>query len=168
MTKLDQILFRFLLLFLGGWFFTTVVVDFVAVPNVFRTVSNLQEAGNVGIKVFTTYNILEFVFGIGICAFLWKLPVQKNKLLWGSRVLSIILVGLILFYMLHLNPNIIKYAGQMHEIGIGNEDYEAIEAKHRFYHHLYVKLDGFKLISLLFLQIVSVVSWRKNETGEEL
>ncbi len=168
MTKTDHLLLKFLLIFLGGWFFTTCVVDFVAVPNVFRTVTNLKEAGNVGIKVFTTYNKLELIFALGVCGFFWKLPVHNKNILWVSRGLSVVLIGLVAFYMLHLNPNIIKFAGQMHEIGIGNEGYEAVEEQHRFYHHLYVKLDGFKLISLLFLQVVSVISWRENEAGEKV
>jgi len=155
-------------MFLAAWFFTTIVVDFVAVPSVFRTVTNLEEAGKVGIKVFTKYNILELILGIVITGIFWKLPAQSKKLLWACRILSVILVILILFYMLHLNPNIIKYAGQMHEIGIGNEGFEAVEDQHRFYHHLYVKLDGFKLFSLLFLQIIAVISWRSKETGENL
>jgi len=168
MNRVDQILLRFLLMFLAAWFFTTIVVDFVAVPSVFRTVTNLEEAGKVGIKVFTKYNILELILGIVITGIFWKLPAQSKKLLWACRILSVILVILILFYMLHLNPNIIKYAGQMHEIGIGNEGFEAVEDQHRFYHHLYVKLDGFKLFSLLFLQIIAVISWRSKETGENL
>lgn len=168
MNRVDQILMRFLFMFLAAWFFTTIVVDFVAVPSVFRTVTNLQEAGNVGIKVFTKYNVLELILGIAATGIFWKLPSENKKTLWTCRILSSLLVVLILFYMLHLNPNIIKYAGQMHEIGIGNEGYEAIEDQHRFYHHLYVKLDGFKLFSLLFLQIIAVISWRGKETGENL
>lgn len=167
MSKLDNILLRLLLIFLAAWFFTTIVVDFVAVPNVFRTVTSLEEAGKVGIKVFTSYNILELIFALAITGIFWKLPAQ-NKLLWGARVLAIILIIQILFYMFHLNPNIIEYSSQMHEIGIGNEGYEAVEDQHRVYHHLYVKMDGFKLFALLFLQILSLVSWKGKETGDQL
>ena len=167
MSKFDYFLVRFLVMFLAAWFFTTIVVDFVAVPNVFRTVTNLEEAGKVGIKVFTTYNFLELSFAFLAGFMFWKLPAQ-NKTLWIGRVLAVVLIFQVLFYILFLNPNIIEYSRQMHEIGIGNEGYEFVEDQHQFYHHLYVRMDGFKLFALLFLQILSLVSWRGRETGAKV
>lgn len=101
MTKTDDFLFKVVLIFLGGWFFSTIVVDFFAVPNVFRTVTNLYEAGRVGIKIFARFNILELIFAVFTCSCFWKIPLGKNKVgRWSARVLSLVLVLLVLFLSL--------------------------------------------------------------------
>ncbi|MCO4794393.1 MAG: DUF4149 domain-containing protein [Bacteriovoracaceae bacterium] len=166
MTNLDTKLLKLSLVLLGGWFFSTIIIDFIAVPNIFRIISNSREAGQVGAKVFTLFNIMELTLAIILSIIFWKIPAEQKKIRWINRFLLSLLFLLILYYISILNPNIINFAVKMNEIGVGNSGYELLEQEHSFYHHLYVKLDSFKLISLLFLQISALFCYSSASEGE--
>ena len=48
----------------SSWLAMTCIVDFVAVPAIFRNISNLEQAGKLGVLIFGKFNRLEFVLGI--------------------------------------------------------------------------------------------------------
>lgn len=138
------------LMILSAWFSMTCLIDFVVMPAVFRTLSSRAEAGKVGMKIFMAMNGLEVLFGVLVLGLGIKLyqRLDLKKVLLG---LWILLALLAFGYRFHVSPKIVNLANQMHEIGEGNRGYEALAEQHNFYHKLYVKLDGTKLVVLLFI-----------------
>ena len=146
---------NFLFFILGAWFVATIFIDFFAVMAVFKNVSSIFEAGQVGMYVFTSFNKFEFIFSIILVAlsFLYGHPCKKIN--WTGKTISIILFLLAGYYLFFLSPTISALTIQMHEVGIGNVGYETLEQTHQVFHKRYISLDSIKLL-LLVVQIIFV------------
>ncbi len=59
MKMFKCILIEMVLPFILCWFFMTVLVDIVAIPTVFRNISNLEEGGRIGMTIFGRFNLFE-------------------------------------------------------------------------------------------------------------
>jgi hypothetical protein len=150
--KMQKItIYKISLIFFAAWFWTTALVDFVAVPTVFRTIESLAEAGRVGIKIFSLYNLLEIFFGTVLVFCVFKLRAQK----WGKLIVvwCVILLIQVLFYKFYITKEIANAATQMHTLDALSPEFAKLVDTRAFYHQLYVNLDKFKLCSLLFLII---------------
>lgn len=135
---------------LSLWLGLTCFVDFIAVPTVFRNVSSRAEAGDIGMIVFSLVNKVEFVCAIIvlICAYLFKDTVKKKVLLFTT--LSS-LVALTLVYNIHMTPQVRKQTLLMRDVSEESVTYIKAQETHEFYHSLYKKTDGVKILVILFL-----------------
>jgi hypothetical protein len=123
----------------------------VAVPTVFKTIESMAEAGRVGVKIFSLYNLLEIFFALILVFCAFKLRFQK----WGKMIVvwCVILLIQALFYKFFITKEIANAATQMHTLDALSPEFAQLVDARAFYHQLYVNLDKFKLISLLFLII---------------
>ncbi len=135
------------ILILGLWLGMTVLVDFIAIPIVFRTLTDVFQAGLIGMQVFEKLNFVEVFLGLAFMVSCFYL----KKTLKLVKFFAIILSFLAGFYFFFLTPKITKLSLQMmeltHQAGAGLQQ---VAQDHDFYHHLYVKLDGVKILMLLF------------------
>ncbi|GAB4015481.1 MAG: hypothetical protein Fur0010_14570 [Bdellovibrio sp.] len=148
------------------WMGMTMSVDFVAVPLVFQTLTSLQEAGKLGIAVFSKFNSIEiFLSMVLFIASILEFLKNKNGRWPMTWVLfSILLTSLAVLYAFYLSPRIAFLGNEMHQFPLESEPYLVVYKEHQFFHKLYVKLDSLKLL-LLLTMIVSC--WRKiSKEGE--
>jgi hypothetical protein len=145
------------------WLGLTIAVDFVAVPLVFRTISHLNEAGSLGIAVFSRLNDFEIL--IGVAALVLAIIFARKSGVRGKILLamSVVLTGLAFTYSFWLSPTISQLTEKMHIEVLESAAYLAIQQEHRFYHDLYIKLDTVKILILaLGLFISSSASKREK------
>jgi hypothetical protein len=149
---------------LSAWLWTTALVDFVAVPTVFRTLSDLFVAGELGIKIFSKYNVLEMTFAslllVQMLA-IFLLPAKTNGADKILLVAVMALAALAFYYYFFLTPEIVELTKSWKEF-FNTADGPAWEQKHTLSHHLYVRLDSIKLVVLLIGLILSFVSLNKS------
>lgn len=126
----------------------SVLIDFVAAPAIFRNVSNLQEAGTLGMVIFKAFNSLELVLSLIIFGLAFSLC-RNNKIKKPWLVLFTALVMWAGFFRLYLSPSIIDINQARYELSEESEEFETLSNEHRFYHKLYVKMEGAKVIFLL-------------------
>ena len=149
------------LLIFASWFSMSCLINFVAIPAVFRNVSKLSEAGNVGMIVFGRFNGLELVCAL-LTALLFFYPILKNKVevrfFKLKSALQIFLIVLTCSYVFHLTPKIKDINTNRALLSENGETQklEALELEHDKYHKLYVKLDSVKLLSLLTLLAMGI------------
>lgn len=138
------------LLLLGAWLALTCFVDFIAVPTVFRESVSRQDAGNIGMIVFSVVNKMELVFSVGmlICGYLFKDQVVWKKTFFATLASLLILI---VVYNVHMTPEVSKQTYIMREHEEGSDAYKAAEKRHYFYHSLYRKTDSVKILTLMAL-----------------
>jgi hypothetical protein len=144
-----------------SWLIATLFLDVIAVPTVFRNISNVLDAGRVGMTIFKTFNRIEIIFAViflsyGIEQFISE---RKKKYL----IFSIILFFWILIYNFYLTPSIIYYTEKLHS---GVQDINLMieyQSKHAFIHKTYRYLDSSKILILLGL-IISLTRKNLKET----
>jgi len=143
--------YKFSLIALAAWFWTTALVDFIAVPTVFRTIKSMAEAGRVGITIFSYYNILEILFALVLVVGAFSFRQKK----WGKLILvwSVVLFIQVLFYKFYITKQISSAALAMETLDVLSVEYGRLADLREFYHQLYVSLDKFKLTSILFLLV---------------
>lgn len=144
-------IYKITLMALSAWFWTTALVDFIAVPTVFRTIDSIVEAGRVGITIFSYYNLFEIFFAAILLFAAFTFSQQK----WGKIILvwCLILFIQVLFYKFYITKQIAEAALTMQTLDVLGAEYGRLADLRQFYHQLYVNLDKFKLISILVLQI---------------
>lgn len=154
---------KMILLILGAWLFTTVLVDFFAIPAVFQNVSKRFEAGMVGMSVFSRFNTLEILFALGLIISLWcsKTPIVYKK---AVMVFSFILLGLAVTYKFYMTPAITEINLKMRN-EINTVVIEALEKEHQLFHSLYVKLDSAKLFILMGMIILLFVNKERKRSN---
>lgn len=144
------------------WFLMTIFVDIIAVPTVFRNVSNVHEAGKVGMTVFTSLNRMELIFAfifIGAVIHFHK-KLKSNFLL----VLSLVLLFWSFSYNLYFTPKIIHYTQLIRSAVPGDPMMIEYQNGHHFFHTLYRYLDTTKLIMLLSVLVVLIKrKWAEEE-----
>lgn len=145
MKTIKSILLELILPFILCWFFMSVLVDIVAIPTVFKNISNLQEAGKIGMTVFGRFNCFEIFFAVFILLGVLS-PRKKSKLMIS---ISITLLLLSLFYTFYMTPLIAETTIKMHQIAITDPQYEILQKQHNCFHTLYRYFDTAKLLVLL-------------------
>lgn len=149
-----------------AWFFATVFIDFIAVPNVFRTVSSLKEAGTLGGIIFTSFNIIEMIFAVLIIVLSTLYKKKGSKATIVLKILAASTFVLAIVYTTTLSPGIrdtnIAKSNYTHT----DEEYQVLEEKLRTYHSLYVKLDSYKLLALLTMCGITLTGLVRLETKE--
>lgn len=146
-VKRGSIIFIFVL---GLWLGLTCFVDFFAMPTIFKNVSSKQEAGLVGMHIFTSLHKLElfFVFILGLSLWTLKdtLKAKKSILgIWSGLVL------LIFVYIFHMGPMISESNKQKYRYKADSAEYRKYQKVHEQYHQLFRKTDGVKILTLLLL-----------------
>ena len=145
MIILKKIIIEMILPFLIAWFFMTVLVDIVAIPTVFKNISNMQEGAKIGMTLFGKFNCIEVFLALMI---LLGVVVMKVK----SKVMitfSLALLAFSMIYTFFMTPMIAQNSIQLHQIVATHPHYEILQKEHRTYHDLYRTLDTIKLILLL-------------------
>lgn len=145
MKTLKSILVEMILPFIVAWFFMTALVDIVAVPTVFRNISNLEEGGKIGMSIFGTFNRLEIFLGIIVLLGTFSMK-EKSKLMISVAVM---LLGFSLFYTFFMTPMIANTSIQIHLTAVTDPQYEILKKQHHTYHELYRYFDTTKLLILL-------------------
>jgi len=150
---------------LGSWFATTALIDFVAVPTVFRNISSLQEAGRVGMIIFSTYNKVEVVMGLMLSGLFFKIW-RTSRLRRHSYFMAgaIVLLLLATLYNVKITPSITELNQKKYQLEVESPAYRQVDQEHQFLHQLYVKLDGFKLLLLLGLSGACFIEKRKERS----
>ncbi|MBT3586663.1 MAG: DUF4149 domain-containing protein [Halobacteriovoraceae bacterium] len=147
------------LIFVSSWFSMTCLIDFLAVPLLFRNVPDAEIAGKIGMKIFSTFNSLELGFGMASLILVYLMT--KGRIKHRGTIITLFALALSTLisvaYIIKITPAVGEYANQMHQHVEESKEYKSAEEIHQFYHHLYVKLDAAKLI-LLLIVLVGLVS----------
>lgn len=153
---------KLLIFFLTFWIAPSVLVDFVAAPSIFRNVSSLQEAGTLGMVIFRAFNTLEVVLALGVfVTSLLLMKEQKFKKPWMVLFTTVVILAGV--FRFHITPSIIEINKERWELPEESTKYVELSERHNFYHKLYVKLEGTKVI-LLAIGLVMVFRIREEQT----
>lgn len=157
--------FKLSFVILGMWIGMTCLIDFVAVPAVFRNVSSRQEAGTLGMIIFNTFNYVEVVFAVlfASCTFLFK---EKIKLKKTYGFLCTFLILLSLTYAFYMSPRITEVNRVKWNLQEGTREYQVLNQEHQFLHSTFRKTDSVKILILLFL-IGAGIARKENEDQME-
>lgn len=150
MKLTKSILVELILPFLFCWFFMTVLVDIVTIPTVFKNISNIQEAGKIGMSVFGKFNCFEIFFGVMVLAGTLSMK-EKSKVFIG---ISIMLLLTAIFYTFFMTPLIANNSVQLHSVLNTDPQYEVFHKQNILYHKLYRFFDTTKLCVLIGLGIM--------------
>ncbi|MFT6070194.1 MAG: uncharacterized membrane protein YozB (DUF420 family) [Bacteriovoracaceae bacterium] len=142
------------------WLAPSVLIDFVAAPAIFRNVSSLQEAGTLGMVIFKSFNSLELGLSL-IILLIGALLVNEKKLKKAWLGFFVLMVFFAAFFRFHVSPTIVEVNTQRWELSEESEEYKSLLSTHNFYHGLYVKMEGTKVIFLL--GAIILVLRRKEE-----
>ncbi len=155
--------FKLSLIILGMWLGMTCLVDFVAVPAAFRNISSRQEAGTLGMILFSTFNYMEVIFALifSACTYFYR-----DKIIWKKTYLGIcsFLVMLSLTYVLYMTPRIGEVNQKKWDLSETSEEYLVLEKEHQFLHSTFRKSDTVKMLVLIFLMGAAI---RRKEEGME-
>ena len=152
MKTIKSVLIELILPFILCWFFMSVLVDIVAIPAVFRNISNLEEGGRIGMIVFGRFNCFEIFFGIFILLGALS-PREKSKLMIG---IALFLLVLSIFYTVFMTPMIAETTIKIHQIAATDPQYEVLQNQHNLYHKLYRSFDTAKLLVLLAFSVLVI------------
>lgn len=156
--------FKLSFVILGMWLGMTCLIDFVAVPAVFRNISSRQEAGTLGMIIFNSFNYAEVVFAIIFAGLTFT---YRNKVKWKKTYMGISLFLFILscLYAFYMSPRISEVNKQKWALSENTEEYRVLDQEHQFLHKTFRKTDSVKILILLFLIGAGVV--RKEEEVDE-
>ena len=162
MKKIRNLLSELVLPFLFVWFFTTILVDIIVIPNVFRTLNDVHLAGKIGMVVFHKFNFFEIFFSIMVL--FGQLSKYNRKI--GEIVLSAALFILSLVYTFVMTPAITGITLKINQTNIADPLYAELQTNHAFYHNLYRTFDSAKLLVLLIFIIATLVLKLRNSKEE--
>ncbi len=147
------------------WFFTSCVVDFVAIPTVFRELHALEGGviwgGQIGVNLFRQFNMLEIFWAFLLLA----VTFFNNE--WTSKLGKIknILVGFLfiiaILYTFYLSPHITAAHKIIMTPGILPGGIDAASGELDFFHRAYVSVEKIKVLGLLALIIFQGISWKR-------
>jgi hypothetical protein len=138
------------LVLISAWLFITMTIDFIAIPTVFSTVTDIEQAGAVGLKAFSLLNCIELFLGV-VLIVLFFLGKRKGKFILTSLGGLLCLAS---FYSFYLTPELKELTHELRSKSYeehGEKRYNTLESEHSVYHDLYIKLDGGKILLLFFL-----------------
>ena len=155
---MKSILIELILPFILCWLFMSILVDVVAIPAVFRNISNLEEGGRIGMIVFGRFNCFEIFFGTFILLGVLS-PKEKSKLM---IVISVLLLLLSLLYTFYMTPMIAESSIKIHQISVNDKLYEVLKKQQNDFHLLYRSFDTAKLLVLIiFASLVTRLNIKK-------
>ncbi|MFA6235889.1 MAG: hypothetical protein WC635_01070 [Bacteriovorax sp.] len=150
MKLVKSVLVEMILPFLTAWFFMTVLVDIVAIPTVFRNISNLEEAGKIGMTLFGKFNCIEMFFGM--CVLLGTVSIKEMpKWLVAFPVL---LLSFSIVYTFYMTPMIARTGIEMHAVAVTDPQYAVFKHQLKIYHDIYRYFDTTKLLMLIIFGIM--------------
>lgn len=151
--KLTKRLFIYLVpIVLGAWIVLTVAVDFIAIPTVFRTLQDINLGGSVGIELFPKVNKVEMILAsLLLIGILYKQKVKEKMFDRFILIQSFFLFLLSFAYSFFLSPEIKRLTLLIQSKSFDVNALADLQIQHSFYHHLYIKLEGVKLIFLLMM-----------------
>lgn len=161
---------KLVVLSLSAWLFLSIFIDMFVIPGAFKIVGDVFKAGTLGIAVFSSLNKFEVFFGVALVFGLVRGKKEGFKWHTVQDILAKILTTLAVAYYYYLSPKISILTDKLISFKGNAQDaaYVAINTDHQFYHNLYVKLDVFKIIILLFLLVLQFMPVEKKQTGIEL
>lgn len=143
------------------WLIATVFIDIFAVPNVFRNVSSVSEAGKVGLSVFSNFNKFELIFGIFLSLGIFF---QKNSFKLFTWMLISFFVFWPVLYIFKMTPGISEASQLMNSVLKTDPQYLVYKEGHAYYHNLYKTLDTIKILVLfLTLIFVSILNFKERK-----
>jgi hypothetical protein len=145
-----------------SWFFMTLFVDILAVPTVFKNVSSVEEAGKVGMTIFTAFNRIEFILAFSLLLMSFYFFKINKKSIY--LIIPLFLFLWSISYNLYFTPQIIYFTKMIHSHHSSDPQMAFFQQQHTFYHQLYKKLDSIKLLMLFIFLIISL---KKNELEAE-
>jgi hypothetical protein len=142
-----------------SWLSTTLLIDFMVVPLIFRNIPKFFLAGEIGSQLFMKYNRIELLFITLIITHLIFFKKNFRHLKW-LLLLSSLLLAITLVYNFYLTQ-------RMREIGIvweyvdqtgqlGTKNIPDVQQAHQEFHRIYIFLDSFKIGFLLILTSLSL------------
>jgi hypothetical protein len=147
------------ILILSAWLSTTLLTAFVA-ANLFLIISDVEQAGRMGMKMFGTYNYLEVIFALTL-TLVTSLTAGKIK-----KILAIILLCISFSYVFYFTPGIKESTQRMHQWkGVDPEKHHYATEKQNFFHHTYVKIEKVKLLLLL---VTLILVWRNPKVAKKI
>ena len=153
--RLNRFYFPTLLILIASWIACTALVDFAVVPTLFRNMDNFFEAGEMGILLFTRFNLVEIVIASALVALSWISLFHGNKTSKIIFISSLLLWIIVMLYIYYLTPSITKLTilwKQAEAIGAqGINGIADVQQAHQSQHRLYIWLDSLKLLVLVFL-----------------
>jgi hypothetical protein len=152
MKTVKSILVELVLPFIVCWFFMSLLIDVVAIPTVFKNISNLEEGGRIGMIVFGRFNRLEIFFATFILLGVFSYK-EKSLLILA---LSFILLAFSLFYTFFMTPIIAETSIKIHQLNIIDPQYKILSKQHNYYHAAYRYFDTVKLLLLLFFSFLII------------
>lgn len=150
MKIVRNILAELVLPFITCWFFMSLLVDIVAIPTVFKNISNLEEGGRIGMTIFGRFNCFEIFFAIFILLGILSCR-EKSKLMLS---LAILLLAFSLLYTFFMTPIIAETSIKIHQLNIADPQYEILSKQHNYYHEAYRYFDTVKLLLLLLFSFL--------------
>lgn len=149
---------------LGLWLGLTCFLDLYAVPTIFKTLTSREDAGNLGMILFYTFNKVEvfLALGLGACAWFFRDQITWKKTFWSS-IASLVVLTLV--YIFHMSPVIIESNKEKYLLEEGTAEYQVLDKRHTKYHELFRKTDGAKILILLIL-FGSTLRRREDCEGE--
>ena len=145
---------KVVLFLMTSWFSTTCLIDFVALPTVFKMSSNIHEAGTIGMRLFSLYNRFELMVAAVVLSISFRYLMPQ----WCGKITLALSSGLFLvaaLYFFYLTPKITDLTNNMKvsfKIDPKGENFMLLAKEHGIYHHAYIKIDALKLVLLLVAQ----------------
>lgn len=153
--KWNRFYFPTLLILIASWIACTALVDFAVVPTLFLNMGNFFEAGEMGILLFTKFNMVEVVIASALLGLSWLSLFHGNRTSKIVFIVSLFLWIIVMLYISYLTPSITKLTilwKQAEAIGAqGINGYADIQQAHQSQHRLYIFFDSLKLLLLVFL-----------------
>lgn len=161
MQNIKKIIQEFVLPLILCWFLMSLFVDIFTIPTVFRNSSNVQDAGKIGMTVFSRFNCFEIVFSsIILLASFLRFP--SRKLFY----FALPLFTLSLLYTFYMTPMITNLTHAIHSVAVTDAAYALFQSEHAKFHNLYRQFESAKLLVLLVLFIVILIEKVRTKTTE--
>jgi len=161
MSSFKKMVTLYSLPILFTWLIATIFIDIIAVPNVFRNVSSVSEAGKVGLSVFSNFNKFELIFGIFLSLGIFF---QKNSFKYFTWILMSFFMFWPVLYIFKMTPAISEAAVLMNSVLKTDPQYLNYKENHAYYHNLYKTLDTIKILVLfLTLIFVSILNFKERK-----
>ncbi len=135
---------------LASWLSLVTYTDFIIVPTVFKTLTSRVQAGELGMKVFSALGSFEVL--TSIILFFCAIAIFKKfrtKRAGYLFVFATVLCGFALLGKFYMTPKITELNILKYTLSETSPDFIKADRDHQFYHDLYVKLDGAKLLLLI-------------------
>jgi hypothetical protein len=163
MRPMRRVLYPIFLLLLGFWLGATLMVDFVIVPSVFRIINDFFNAGELGITLFSKFNLVEMVISttlVTITAYL----LSRGVALHAPLLLAVLAWIIVMVYVFYLTPKLSHLTELFYQSELTGEmaqgGYPDIQQAHQYFHRVYIILDSIKILLLALLATLTTLKGR--------